>query len=153
MEIFLIRHGVAEPRGTREKDDDRELTPKGRKRMKRIVRTLDRLDVRFDRVVHSPLPRAAQTAELVMPLVDGKLTPDKRLAAPPTPSLLTALDGERVGVVGHEPYLTELCGMLTGTHAQAFVLDKGGVAWLSGDLKPGGMKLLALFPSRTLRRL
>src|SRR5262249_61735002 len=50
MDLYLIRHGIAEPRGTRPKDDERRLTPDGKKKLKRVVRGLERIGVKIDRL-------------------------------------------------------------------------------------------------------
>jgi len=151
MEIFVIRHGIAEPHGAREDDDARRLTERGRRRLARVVRGLRRLGVRLDRLYHSPRTRAVESADLAMCLVDGESVVEPRLAEPPSQELLAALSGERIGVVGHEPYLTELIGLLTGTGASVFDLPKGGVARLDGD--PGQMCLRALLPPSVLRKI
>jgi phosphohistidine phosphatase len=150
MDIYVIRHGIAEPRGTREDDDARRLTARGRRRLAGVVRGLRRLGVRLDRLYHSPLTRAVESADLALRLVDGESVVEPRLAEPPTPALMTAFEGERVGVVGHEPYLGELVQLLTGG-AVALELEKGGVVWLEGE--PGEMSLRALYPPRVLRRI
>ncbi len=40
--IVLLRHGIAEPHGTRENDDERVLTSTGNRRMKQIGRGLSK---------------------------------------------------------------------------------------------------------------
>ena len=52
-------------------DDERRLTPKGKKRMQQIARSLRRLDLKLDRIVTSPLPRARATAEIVADELDA----------------------------------------------------------------------------------
>ena len=73
MDLFLIRHAIAEERGEGLPDAERALTHKGRARFKLVVRSLARSGFRFDRVYHSPWLRAVQTAELLAPLNDGPL--------------------------------------------------------------------------------
>ncbi|TAH38089.1 MAG: phosphohistidine phosphatase [Planctomycetota bacterium] len=156
MELFLIRHAAAEDASPEQPDADRALTRKGRKRFKAAVRGLRRLDVRFDVIRHSPLLRSVQTAELLAPLLDGQTVVDPRLAEAPSDGLLAGLSGARVALVGHQPWLGELCAWLTAGdkgHGEAIPIDKGGLAWLSGDPVPGQMHLLALFPLQPLRRM
>jgi phosphohistidine phosphatase len=71
----------------------------------------------------------------------------------PAAALLERLGGERVAVVGHAPWLSELLALLVTGSTQAggrFVLKKGGVAWLEGDLRAGAMELRALHPPQVL---
>ena len=63
--LYLLRHGIAIPaRPSPIEEDDRPLTPKGKRRMKQIARGLRRLKITPDRLITSPLPRARQTAEM-----------------------------------------------------------------------------------------
>ena len=66
--IYLLRHGAVEylnPDGTRVKDAPHVgLTADGRAQATLIAELLR--DVEFDRVVHSGLPRARETAEIVL---------------------------------------------------------------------------------------
>lgn len=160
----MIRHATAVERieGASDADDAaRPLTERGRRRFRRVVRGLRRLGLDVDRVVHSPWTRAAQTADLLGRLVDGGLDDARRvsphLAAPPRAELFTdlaAAGGDRVAVVGHEPWLADLLALLlTGStaHADSLPFKKGGAAWLEGNPTPGGMKLIAFLPPRILR--
>lgn len=153
MDLFLIRHAVAEDG---DDDDARPLSAKGDKRFRQVVGGLERLEVRFDHVLHSPKLRAVQTAELLAPLADGAFEVTPLLARAPDEKLLARLDGDAVAAVGHEPHLSALLAWLTvGDDAlgHAFELKKGAVAHLAGAPVPGGMRLVALYPPSTLREL
>jgi phosphohistidine phosphatase len=166
MELLVIRHAIAVDRfeGTGEVEDAaRPLTDRGRRRFKQAVRGLEKLGARVDRVIHSPWTRAAETAELLAPIVDGDLD-DARvetasLAGPPRAELFgeLALLGEaRVALVGHEPWLGELVALLTcgaSSHGESMRFKKGAVAWLEGAPTPAGMDLLAFLPPRVLRSI
>lgn len=151
MELYLVRHAIADDG---QDDDKRPLSPKGKKRFKQIAAGLAALDVRFDRVLHSPKLRALETAELLTPLLRGELEVTDLLAAAPGKELLEQLHGKRVALVGHEPWLSMLLAWLvTGDagHGRGFELKKGSVARLDGDPVPGGMALTALLPPKLLR--
>lgn len=154
MHIFLIRHGIAEPRERGRKDSARALTPKGVARMEAITRGLERLGVRFDRLYHSPWKRAVQTADVLAPLVDGDRISTDRLAEPPSVELLDEIEGDRVALVGHEPWISDLLSLLVLGSIDAgasFAFKKGGVAWLEGGPERGACELCALLPPRVLR--
>ena len=158
MELLVVRHGVAEDKAPSGRDADRALTAEGRERMAAEVRGLLRLDLRVERLLHSPWRRADETAELLEPLLARRARREacEHLAAPPGRELLAALSGERVAVVGHEPWLTQLVALLcTGSPRAAggLELKKGGVAWLEGEPRVGGMGLRALLTPRALRLL
>ena len=63
LELYLIRHGVAEERGSDWPDDSqRPLTPDGIARLRKSARTLNALDIGFDQIVTSPLVRTRPTS-------------------------------------------------------------------------------------------
>jgi phosphohistidine phosphatase len=156
MELFVIRHAIAVPGSMRLTDADRPLTPKGRARFSQAVLGLQCLKVRFDRLYHSPWLRAVETAELLAPVLDGKAVDSAALARAPSQDLLDALVGERVALVGHEPWMGELVAWLTTgapPHGSVFAFKRGGVAWLEGQPQPGRMVLRAFLPPKVLREL
>lgn len=156
MRLYLIRHAIAEPRTGRMRDSQRALTLRGRKRMLREVKALRRMQVSFDRLLHSPWVRAAETAELLRPLSTAPLCQTETLARPPDEALLGELDGESVAVVGHQPWLTELAAWLAfGSKelGRGIRLKKGGVLVLDGEPTPGGMVLAAQLEPKLLRAL
>jgi len=155
MQLFLIRHAAAVPRGRLRNDAARPLTDEGRERFVRVVKGLERLGLRFSLVRHSPWKRARETAELLAPLCDGELREDPRLADEPSEELIKSLRGDRVALVGHEPWLGELLARLVTGDADLgghFELKKGALAWLEGRPRPGEMTLRALLPPSVSRR-
>lgn len=164
MELLVIRHAIAVeriPGASDEEDAARPLTGRGRRRFEKVVRGLERIDLWCDAVLYSPRRRAAETAELLAPIVRGSIADVSRatphLAGPPRAELLSEIAAdaaERTALVGHEPWLSELVALLvSGTTqvADALPLRKGGVAWLDGAIAPAGMQLRALLPPRVLR--
>ena len=128
MELFVIRHAIAVPGSMLLADADRPLSPKGRARFSQAVLGLQCLKVRFDRLYHSPWLRAVETAELLAPVLDGKAVDSAALARAPSQDLLDALVGERVALVGHEPWMGELVAWLTTgapPHGSVFALSAG----------------------------
>lgn len=160
MELYVIRHAIAADAAPDEADAERRLTPDGRKRFVQCVKGLAELGVQLERVLHSPWSRAAETAELLRPITEGPLESTKELAKSPGDALLEMLSRHveegPLAVVGHQPWLGELIALLTiGDPEKGEVIDlkKGGVVWLEGEPKKGGMKLRAHLPPRALRAL
>jgi phosphohistidine phosphatase len=155
MHLYIIRHAPAVPGSETLLDAARPLTDEGAERWQRAARGLDKLELRFEHLYHSPWLRAVQTASALHGLVDGETHVTELLACAPSPKLLSALKGEHVAVVGHEPWLSELTAWLvTGNpeHARGFSFKKGSVAVLEGTLKPGQMALASLLPPKVLRQ-
>lgn len=141
MELYLIRHAEALDGVP---DEARPLSSEGWKTLRRAVKTLDHLGIRWDRLLHSPLRRAVETAEALMPLVRGESEVAPWLAHPWQE--LPPLTGERVALVGHQPWLGELVSWLWRGEREEFPIRKGGLVWLKGSWQRGGMELLALIP-------
>src|SRR5262245_48268662 len=153
MELWLIRHAAAVARSADADDAIRPLTPKGRKRWRRSVQGLESSGVSFDALYHSPWTRAVEPAELLAPLLKGELVELPELAMAPGAALFERVHGDRVALVGHAPWLDELLSLLvigSTETGRGLALKKGGVAWLEGEMQPGGMQLVALFPPQVL---
>ncbi|GIW32917.1 MAG: phosphohistidine phosphatase [Meiothermus sp.] len=155
VQLYLIRHAIALDAAPGQPDEARPLSQDGIQKFIGVARGLKRLGVRLDRLYHSPRLRAVQTAELLVPLLDGETEVTPYLAAEPGPELLQTLQGNSVALVGHEPWISDLCAwLLYGRRGgAAFPFKKGGVAHLEGTPKPGQMKLLGFWSPRLLRRL
>jgi len=158
MQLYVIRHGIAEDAGPGQDDAERALTSDGEKKLRREVKGLRELGWMFERVLTSPWLRAKQTAKLLASITEHDVTETELLAAPPSRELMTLIaetKAEHVAVVGHEPWLGELVQWLTlgDPHRDALVLKKGGVVVLSGTPLPGAMKLHALLPPKIVRSL
>lgn len=157
MDLLIVRHAIAEDPHPDRSDADRAVTRRGRRRFRACVKGLAELGLRLDRVYHSPLLRAEQTAAFLSPLLNGHTETTELLAQPPSRALVELLGAhadERLALVGHEPWLGELLAvLLTGAPDAGVNLPfrKGGVAWLSGDPLPGEMTLRAFLPPLVLR--
>ena len=161
MRLLIIRHAIAVPGGTPGiPDDDRPLTPRGRRRFRRAARGLARIAKRPDVLLSSPLVRAVATAKLAAKAWGGlEPTIEPALAHGNLARVLAALAAQpaeaAVAVVGHEPYLSGLLAALLGAReGNRLAFRKGGVALvdLPGAPKDGGT-LLWFLPPKLLRRL
>jgi phosphohistidine phosphatase len=158
MQLFVIRHAVAEDAESGRDDAARELTDAGKVRLRRAVRGLRALRIQLDRILTSPWKRAAQTARLLEPLAAAPPFATDLLIRSPTAELLALIaeHGDTIAVVGHEPWLGELTAWLAfgdTRHGEAILIKKAGVVWLEGTPIPGGMQLRASLPPKILRAL
>ncbi len=156
MDIYIVRHAIAVPRGDESLDHARPLSDEGRERFGRAAKGLTKLGVDLDRALHSPWVRARQTAELLVERVGGERVETEALAKTPGPELLRQIEGDVVALVGHEPWMGELIALLLlgdPASGQLFPLKKGAIAHLVGEPVPGGCALAALFPPKALRAI
>jgi len=149
MELYFLRHGEADWSNWKKSDDERPLTKRGKKEMREVAKFLDRLRVRPDLIVTSPLPRAAQTGEIAADYLKAKLRKDESLAPGfGMTRLRTVLKRHRAKVlmlVGHEPDFTDVISKLTGASLK---LPKAGVALLDIEPESEEGKLLWLLPPK-----
>ncbi len=155
VQLYLIRHAIALEAEPGQSDDARPLSPEGIEKFKGVVRGLKQLEIALDHLYHSPKLRAVQTAELLVPLLNGETIVTPHLAEDPSPQLLKAITGQSVALVGHEPWLSDLCAWLLMGRMEGgqFPFKKGGVALLEGTAKPGSMKLVGFWSPKVLRSL
>jgi phosphohistidine phosphatase len=158
MQLFVIRHAIAEDRRPDQDDAARELTAEGVSKMKQVVRGLRALDLELPRVLTSPWARALATAKLLAPISDGPPVATDLLCQSPRAELLAMIAerGETTAVVGHQPWLGELVAWLAfgdARRGEALALKKGCIVELEGNVVPGGMTLRAILQPRVLRRL
>jgi phosphohistidine phosphatase len=149
MLIYFLRHGEADWPDWKKSDDERPLTEKGKNEMHQVGAFLANLSVKPDVVLTSPLPRAAQTAEIAAGYIDSKSVADELLAPGFGRSELKKLLQKRtcasVMVVGHEPDFSRTVGKLTGARIK---LAKAGLALVEVDAGLSGGRLLWLFPPK-----
>ena len=149
MKLCFLRHGEADWPNWNKPDDERPLTERGRKEMKRVAKFLERLKFSADAILTSPLPRASQTAEIVANRLQVELKTEAALAhgfnVERLRRLLGNADAGCVMVVGHEPAFSEVIKELTGGEIK---LSKAGVALLEVNHGCTSGKLLWLFPPK-----
>jgi phosphohistidine phosphatase len=158
MDLFLVRHAEAEDKAPGGTDAARPLTKRGRDDFEDVVRGLRRAGVEIDLILHSPLLRTVETAEILADVLvkGGETRATRLLAEPPGAELLAELRGERVACVGHEPHLPDLASWLllgSARHGAALSMKKGGVAWLVGEPRPAHARLVAFLPPSVSRKL
>jgi phosphohistidine phosphatase len=161
MQLLIIRHAIAVPRGTPGiPDEDRPLTPEGEQKFREAAKGLAKLVDRPDALLTSPWLRAKQTASIAA-AAWGRLEPEETaaLASGSFEDQAAVLDeyphDATVAVVGHEPWVSELLARLLGTrHDARLEFKKGGAALVDvpGRLAGGG-SLVFYLPPRVLRRL
>ena len=163
MWVYLFRHGPAGQRDAERWPDDgqRALTARGERKTARAARGLARLERRPAQIFTSPLVRSARTAALLQEALNVARPPQiaEELAPGGSAQKLIARlqrwNGEVAVVVGHEPDLGHLAGLLLfGDPEGALPLKKAGCCAIDFEdaVHAGAGRLVWLLSPRLLRR-
>jgi len=130
--VYVVRHAIAEDRDADRWPDDalRPLTADGERRFRRAARGLREIAPSVDAILASPYARAWRTAEILYEEAGWPAPePCDRLEAwrQPDEAFDVLPRTGSVAVVGHEPLLSGLVGLLLGADV-AMDFKKGGVA-------------------------
>jgi phosphohistidine phosphatase len=156
MELYLLRHGIAEDGAPGQPDSDRELTAEGRKKLKSVLKVAAEAGVAPQLIITSPLKRALQTAEIAAEALgyqgqimrSDSLVPDSR---PETvwEELRLHGDARQVVLTGHEPLFSAMTAYLLNTPELRFEFKKGAIVridLLSFGGRPHGILQWILTP-------
>ena len=160
LELYLIRHGIAEERGPEWPDDSkRPLTAKGITALKQEAKALAALGISFDLIISSPLTRTRQTAGVFAEHLPKKLNVELSDSLAPGGTSVEVMQEiakqaskGRVALVGHEPNIGELAARLIGARSP-IEFKKGAICRIDFDgLPPKSVGMLRWFlPPRILK--
>lgn len=140
MELYLIRHGIAQERDSAINDEARSLTKVGQDKTKAVAKRLYDLGLRFEIILTSPLTRTHQTAEI---LIETQLSSQLQVSTELAPNgnihaWLNWLEKQnyqpdrKLALVGHQPDLGEWASMLVwGEAKDGLILKKAGIIGLN----------------------
>lgn len=152
LDLFFLRHGLADWPNWRGDDDDRPLTEEGKKETHEVAAFLAKLGVKPQKIITSPLPRASQTADIAAEHLRAPIKTSECLAkgfgVRELKELLSEDKIDIVMLVGHEPDFSRVIEKLTGGDVK---LKKSGVARVRLDRKKMSGQLLWLLPPALLK--
>jgi phosphohistidine phosphatase len=134
MEIYLLRHAIAEERRPGRSDEQRALTEEGRRKLRPVLDRARAAGAAPSVILSSPYVRAVATAEMAAEVLGcqapvirtNALTPDSS----PDVVWREICDhrGERaILLAGHEPLLGEVAGYLLGCPELTIDFKKGAL--------------------------
>jgi phosphohistidine phosphatase len=134
MEIYLLRHAIAEDAAPGQPDSDRTLTGEGRDKLRRVLKRARQADVSPSLILTSPYRRALETAEIAAEALEyasrlvhsAALTPD---ASPH--DLWQEIRGHRtekaILLASHEPLMSSAAAFLLGCPALQVDMKKAAL--------------------------
>ncbi|HTW66595.1 MAG TPA: phosphohistidine phosphatase SixA [Bryobacteraceae bacterium] len=143
MEIYILRHGIAEDGQAGQPDSDRALTADGRKKLRTVLRVAANAGVSPSLILTSPYKRALQTAQLAAEILDyhGELLRTKALEPNMVPravwdEIRAHKDEARILLAGHEPLFSRLTAYLLGSPELQIDFKKGAIACIELERFP-----------------
>lgn len=134
MQVYLLRHGIAEEERVGLSDAERALTIEGRRKLRQTLQIAAHAEVKPALIFSSPLKRAMQTAEIAKEV----LTCKSEIVT--TRALLPGAAAEQVWeeirekknepslvLVGHNPLFANLAGYLLGQRELQVDFKKGAI--------------------------
>ncbi|MBV8818010.1 MAG: phosphohistidine phosphatase SixA [Acidobacteriaceae bacterium] len=119
MQVYLLRHGIAEDGRPGQPDADRALTPEGKKKLRGVLKRAKEVGVQPDLILSSPYRRAVETAEIAAHQLDYSRTILRSDTLVPSgkpeavwDELRIHKDEPQIMISGHDPLLSNLTAYL-----------------------------------------
>jgi phosphohistidine phosphatase len=140
MEIYILRHGLAQEAHGGMRDADRPLTPEGTKKLLPVLRRARAIDVQPPVILTSPYRRARETAQVAAEALRGepKLVESRALTPESSPELVwdeirNHKSDRQIMIVGHEPLLSSVYSYLLGAALLQIDVKKGSLGRIDVD--------------------
>ncbi|MGH9627479.1 MAG: phosphohistidine phosphatase SixA [Bryobacteraceae bacterium] len=156
MQLYILRHGIAEDGHPGGRDSDRALTSEGKKKLRDVLRVASKAGVAPKMIVTSPYVRAVETAEIaadVLGYKDSLLRTDALVPSSETAAVWEELrvhrDTSELMLVGHEPLLSQSVAFLLAAPSMFVDLKKGALVRIDLDqfgVHPKGVLKWMLVP-------
>jgi phosphohistidine phosphatase len=133
MEIYILRHGIAEEADAGTPDAERALTDSGREKLRAVLERARHGGVKPSLILTSPYRRAVQTAHMAAQVLGcNKMVESEILVPSSAPkSVWEAICARRrepaLLIAGHEPLLGMTVGYLLGAPALQVDLKKAAL--------------------------
>jgi phosphohistidine phosphatase len=140
MEIYLLRHGIAEDARAGQPDAERELTDEGREKLRRVLKRARSADVSPSLILASPYRRARETAAIASNVLDykGKVVETNSLIPDASPQemwheIRARHDEGAILLASHEPLMSALAAFLLACPALQVDVKKAALVRIDCD--------------------
>jgi phosphohistidine phosphatase len=134
MQIYVLRHGIAEDAAPGRPDSDRALTSEGRDKLRRVLRRAAAAGVEPSLVLSSPYKRAVETAAVAVDVLKyrGKIAKTPALlpaASPPEiwEEIRSRKEESAILLASHEPLTGRLVSFLLDSPALQVEMKKAAL--------------------------
>lgn len=143
MDLFLLRHGIAEDPKPGQSDSLRALTSEGRGKLREVLEVARHAKVEPTLIISSPLKRAVETAEIASKTLgyEGEILRSDALQPDSNPEAVWhEIRGHRTEasllLAGHEPLFGLSAAYLLGAPSARVDFKKAGLLKLTVDSFP-----------------
>ncbi|MCU1259106.1 MAG: putative phosphohistidine phosphatase, SixA [Bryobacterales bacterium] len=140
MQVYILRHGIAEGHTARRRDSDRALTNEGTKKLASVLKVAGKAGVAPSLILTSPYVRARQTAEMAAEALNCPKPPLDIDSLVPHSSPQAVWNDvrdhrteEALLLAGHEPLLSQVVGYFLAVPALQFDFKKGALVAMTID--------------------
>ena len=138
MQIYLLRHGIAEDAPPGHADSDRALTGEGKEKLRRVLRRARAAGVSLSLMLSSPYKRAVETADVAAEVLGykGKILRTRALTPDASPfdtwnEIRDCKSETAILLASHEPLMSSLAAFLL--NSPALILDMKKAALVRVD--------------------
>jgi phosphohistidine phosphatase len=160
MQLYLLRHGIADDPKPGRPDSERALTDEGRAKLRRVLKRARSADVNPSLIVSSPYRRAVETAEVAVEVLRYAGEIEKSRAFVPETQPREAWEEIRlhssedsVLITSHEPLLSSLTAYVLGAPSVQVDMKKAALVRIDLDrfgAEPRGVLKWMLTPGLCL---
>jgi phosphohistidine phosphatase len=134
MQIYLLRHGIAEDAAPGHPDADRALTSEGKEKLRRVLKRARAAGVSLSLMLSSPYKRAIETADVAADVLGykGKILRTRVLVPNASPhdtwdEIRACKDETAILLASHEPLMSSLAAFLLNSPALMVDMKKAAL--------------------------
>ena len=134
MEVYLLRHGIAEDHAASGRDADRVLTEEGKRKLQKVLDRARKAGVNPTLILSSPLVRAIETAQIAAEALEYKSEIARSNALLPNAAprdvwaeIRAHRDEPSILLAGHEPLFSQTVAYLLGSTRAMVEFKKGAL--------------------------
>jgi len=140
MQIYLLRHGIAEEPRPGLADPERALTTEGREKLRRVLKQARRAGVAPSLILSSPYRRAVETADVAKEALGygGKVVRTRALTPAASPfdaweEIRARKDEPAILLASHEPLMSGLAAFLLDSPSMQIDMKKAALVRVDCD--------------------
>ena len=140
MQIYILRHGIAEDAAPGQSDSDRALTDEGRDKLRRVLKRARAAGVAPGLILSSPLRRALETADVAAEVLGykGKIVKTEALVPDASPhatweEIRSRKNEDEILLSSHEPLTSALTAFLLDAPTLQVDMKKGALVRVDCD--------------------